>query len=92
MIEGIKRVTPSEDLSAAVPITSKTIATKRRSQCISKYIDRNYLVFRGGSPVCCVSSLPGAAFTRPCVTGDVLAAADVLFLRRLLVYPSVFKG
>ena len=50
---------------------------------------------RGGKPVCCVNILPGAAltgpreaapaFTRPCVTGDVLAEADVLFLRRLLV-------
>jgi hypothetical protein len=55
----------------------------------------NYLVLRGGKPVCCVNILPGAAltgpreaapaFTRPCVTGDVLAEADVLFLRRLLV-------
>lgn len=92
MIEGIKRVTPSDDLSAAVPITSKTIAIKRISQCISKYTNRNYLVFRGGSPVCWVSSLPGAAFTLACVTGEVLADIEVLFLRRLLVYPSVFKG
>lgn len=46
---------------------------------------RAYLVLRGGKPVCCVSTLPGDAFTRPCVTGDVFAAADVLFLRRLLV-------
>ena len=45
----------------------------------------SYLVLRGGKPVCCVSSLPGAAFTRPCVTGEVLAATEVLFLRRLLV-------
>ena len=45
----------------------------------------SYLVLRGGKPVCCVSSLPGAAFTRPCVTGEVLAAAEVLFLRLLLV-------
>ncbi len=44
-----------------------------------------YLVLRGGKPVCCVNSLPGAAFTRPCVTGEVLAATEVLFLRRLLV-------
>ena len=41
--------------------------------------DPNYLVLRGGKPVCWVNILPGAAFTRPCVTGDVLAAADVLF-------------
>jgi hypothetical protein len=43
------------------------------------------LVLRGGKPVCWVSILPGDAFTRPNVTGDVFAASDVLFLRRLLV-------
>jgi hypothetical protein len=45
----------------------------------------NHFLFRGGKPVCCVSNLPGAAFTRPVVTGEVLAVAAVLFLRRLLV-------
>jgi len=45
----------------------------------------NYLVLRGGKPVCCVNIFPGAAFTRPVVTGEVLAVAAVLFLRRLLV-------
>ena len=37
--------------------------------------DRIYF-FLGGRPVCCVNILPGAALTRPCVTGEVLAEAD----------------
>ena len=45
----------------------------------------NYLRFLGGKPVCCVNILPGAAFTLPVVTGEVLAVAAVLFLRLLLV-------
>ena len=40
---------------------------------------------RGGNPVCWVSIFPGAAFTLPVVTGEVLAVAAVLFLRLLLV-------
>lgn len=45
----------------------------------------HYFLFLGGKPVCWVNSLPGAAFTLPVVTGEVLAVAAVLFLRRLLV-------
>ena len=45
----------------------------------------NYFCLRGGKPVCCVNILPGAALTRPVVTGEVLAVAAVLFLRLLLV-------
>ena len=41
--------------------------------------------FLGGKPVCWVSIFPGTAFTLPVVTGEVLAVAAVLFLRRLLV-------
>lgn len=41
--------------------------------------------FLGGKPVCWVSIFPGAAFTRPVVTDEVLAEAAVLFLRLLLV-------
>jgi hypothetical protein len=43
------------------------------------------LRLRGGNPVCWVNNLPGDAFTRPKVTGEVFAEAAVLFLRRLLV-------
>ena len=60
------------------PARSDFLKTRARRQM-------NYLRFLGGKPVCWVSIFPGAAFTLPVVTGEVLAVAAVLFLRRLLV-------
>ena len=70
--------TKTDEHTVLGPIRDDFLIARTRGQM-------NYLRFLGGKPVCWVSSLPGAAFTLPVVTGEVLAVAAVLFLRRLLV-------